>query len=70
MCDVIDRPTTEREPELVDTQGVVTEKAKRVTNKCQMDNKENIEPPKKRLKLSKHRFADPKKSPEIANYSI
>ena len=32
-----------------------------------MDNKENIEPPKKRLKLSKHRFADPKKSPEIAN---
>lgn len=32
-----------------------------------MDNKENIEPPKKRLKLSKHHFVDPKKSPEIAN---
>ena len=32
-----------------------------------MDDKENIEPPKKRLKLSKHRFVEPKKSPEIAN---
>ena len=36
-----------------------------------MDDKENrdpeFQPPKKRLKLSKHCFADPKKSSEIAN---
>ena len=35
-----------------------------------MDDKENIEPPKKRFKLSIHRFGDPKRSPEIAKRYI